>query len=254
MPGKQGTVFDGAAGDMFAREVYGSTKGDVRLHVLWQDLLTEIPALERRRKLRVIDIGGGMGQIAARVAALGHDVTLCDASPAMLRKARATMRRAGADDVRFVHATLQDARGAVDGRFEVVLCHAVLEWLVEPRRALRHLASLMTGDGYLSLLFYNRNAALLKRALAGDFAGVLAERPQRGGPAPLDPDEVRSWAASAGLRLQSASGVRIFHDHLSRLVGRGKRLERLIELETAYRKREPFASIAQHVHFVCRRR
>lgn len=249
---KRDTVFDSAAGEAFARDVYGSTKGAVRLHVLWQDLLTEIPPLNKRRKLRVIDAGGGMGQIAARIAALGHDVTLCEPSPAMLRKAHATMRKAGVDGVRFVQTALQDVRNEVDGQFDVVLCHAVLEWLAEPRKALRPLVSLMKRDGYLSLLFYNRNAALLKRALAGDFR--LDDRRAPNEPQPLDPDEVRSWAGRAGLCIVSTSGIRIFHDHLSQPIRRGKKLRQLIELETAYRKREPFASIAQHVHLVCRRR
>jgi S-adenosylmethionine-dependent methyltransferase len=252
VPGKRDRVFHGAASAAFERDIYGSTKGDVRLAVLWRDLLAEVPPLGKRRRLRVIDVGGGMGQVAARIAGLGHDVTLCDPSSAMLRRARATMRAASVEDVRFVHATLQDARKAVDGQFDVVLCHAVLEWLAEPRRALPRLVALLKPAGYLSLLFYNRNAVLLKRAFAGDF--TPEDRRAANGPWPLDLDDVRSWAARAGLRVVSSSGIRIFHDHVSKPVARGKRLERLIKLEASYRKREPFASIAQHVHLICRRR
>ena len=31
-------------------------------------------------------------------------------------------------------------------------------------------------------------------------------------------------------------------------------LEELLQMETEFRKREPFASLAQHIHFVCRRK
>jgi len=112
-------IFDGGAGETFTRDIYGTTKGDVRLHVLWHDLVAEIPAL-RDSRLRVIDVGAGTGLIAARVAELGHEVTLCEPSRDMLEKARATMREAGLTErVHVVQATLQDLESEVLGEIEL---------------------------------------------------------------------------------------------------------------------------------------
>lgn len=245
----QDTVFDGAPGDALAREVYGTTKGDVRLHVLWEDLLAEVPRL-REGGLRVIDAGAGMGQIARRLAELGHDVTVCDPSQEMLEKARVAMPEARS--VRFVQATVQELGARVEGTFDLVLCHAVLEWLAQPKEAVGALVPLLAPEGYLSLMFYNRNAALLKRVLRGEFAEALSAAPGES-PVALDPGEVRSWLIDAGLRVQSKAGIRIFHDHLPEELRTGERLQELLGVEAAYRTREPFASLGQHVHYVCRR-
>lgn len=58
----------------FSRNIYGTTKGQLRQAILWQDLdrvLEEIGG----RKLRVLDAGGGEGQTAIKMAERGHQVT-----------------------------------------------------------------------------------------------------------------------------------------------------------------------------------
>lgn len=58
--------FDDIA-EKFSRNIYGTTKGQLRQAILWQDLdrvLEEIGG----RKLRVLDAGGGEGQTAIKMA------------------------------------------------------------------------------------------------------------------------------------------------------------------------------------------
>ena len=116
---------------------------------------------------------------------------------------------------------------------------------------------LMRPDGFLSLMFWNRNAAVLKRVLRGDLSAVL-ERGESSlandqGATPLDPEAVRSWLAETGLQVVSKAGIRTFHDLLPGPPRDPGELERLLRLETELRKQEPFASLGQHTHFVCRR-
>lgn len=62
--------FDDIA-EKFSRNIYGTTKGQLRQAILWQDLdrvLEEIGG----RKLRVLDAGGGEGQTAIKMAERGH--------------------------------------------------------------------------------------------------------------------------------------------------------------------------------------
>ena len=71
----------------FAKNIYGTPKGEIRAAVLWRDL---VPALAKLgdKKLRVLDAGGGFGYFSQRLARLGHEVVLCDISAEMLAQAK----------------------------------------------------------------------------------------------------------------------------------------------------------------------
>lgn len=249
MKARQDAVFDRAQRELLEHDIYGTTKGVVRLHVLWHDLLEEWPSLEDGG-LRAIDVGAGFGQIAQRLAELGHDVTVSDPSAEMLEHTRTALAERGTTSVRFLQASVQELPARAE-RYDLVLCHAVLEWLAQPEEAVTSLARLVAPGGHLSLLFYNCNAAVLKRALAGEFDAARAPEAKPAPPWPLDPEVVRSWVQAAGLEITSKAGIRIFHDYLPDDV-RAAKLDQLLQIEMAYRRREPFASLGQHVHFVCR--
>jgi len=52
-------------------------------------------------------------------------------------------------------------------QFDLVLFHAVIEWLAEPEAGLTAIAEKVKPDGHLSLLFYNRNAFVYTNVLKG---------------------------------------------------------------------------------------
>lgn len=253
------TNFDCIAGE-FEEEVYGSSKGYVRLNVLWEDLLSGIPEIAHGG-LRVLDAGGGAGHVALRIASFGNTVVLCDPSREMLGRAEANANRVGLTNlVTVVHSSIQDLEGSIGGRFDVITCHAVLEWLANPKVILGKLVEFLKEDGRLSLMFYNRNAALLKQILRGESTAALQEREQGGSPrkwgdeaTPLAEEIVRGWLDEFGLEVEAKAGIRIFHDHLPDAARRQGRLGDLLETEKELRDREPFASLGQHVHLVCKR-
>lgn len=43
--------------EKFSRKVYGGLKGDVRLAVIWRDLLSVMPAINSSQPIRVLDVG-----------------------------------------------------------------------------------------------------------------------------------------------------------------------------------------------------
>lgn len=55
----------------FAKNIYGTPKGEIRAAVLWRDLA---PALAQfgDKKLRILDAGGGFGYFSQKLARLGH--------------------------------------------------------------------------------------------------------------------------------------------------------------------------------------
>ena len=235
----------------FAKSIYGSSKGYIRLNILWRDLLSELPHLEEGG-LDVLDVGGGMGQVAVKLAKLGNRITLCDPSEEMLTKAYRTVKRENlTETVTLVHAAVQDLSDYTDKTFDVITCHAVLEWLADPQETLGQMLSFLKPEGSLSLMFYNRNAFVLKRMLNGNLAAVRdLETQEHAPPSPLSAEDVTKWLKTLGWHVKSKTGVRIFHDHVPEAV-RQSELDDLLELEQLYAKRDPFASLAQHVHLVC---
>ncbi|MDE0120348.1 MAG: methyltransferase domain-containing protein [bacterium] len=250
--------FDGIA-DEFESDIYGSTKGAVRLAVLWSVLNEDVPAL-RGQPMRILDAGGGSGHMAVRLARVGHSVVLCDVSEEMLTKAA---QRAAEAEVAYAieirHMPIQEYANITDHRFDLVLCHAVLEWLEDPKSAVRDLARLVKPGGQLSVMFYNRFASLLKRTLAGDFEAALGDFQtgpiRRGGgkgATALDYEMVVSWLQEQHLEVKAKAGIRIFHDHVVDKLDDPQRLAQLIGLEKAVCRSEPFASLGQHTHLTCR--
>ena len=252
--------FDPIAKD-FEGDVYGSSKGRVRLAVLWEDLLSAIPEL-KDGSLSVLDAGGGAGRVAVLLAQAGNRVLLADPSREMLARAERAVVESpppAGGSVTTVRAALQDLGEELAGeRFDVVCCHAVLEWLADPEGALGHLAGFLGPKGRLSLMFYNRSAALLKRALGGDLAPALGEDVPHGRgwgeeATPLAEDVVRGWLGGLGLGVRSKAGVHILHDHVPDDLRRPERIGELLETEKRLRGREPFSSLGQHTHLVCER-
>src|SRR5690606_20560303 len=89
-------------------------------------------------------------------------------------------------------------------RHDLVICHAVLEWLADPAAALADLRALVRPGGALSLAFYNRDALIYKNLIKGQFRKLqrnqLAGMGRRGltPQQPLDPRQVQQWITEAG--------------------------------------------------------
>jgi S-adenosylmethionine-dependent methyltransferase len=238
----------------FEQDVYGSSKGYIRWNVLWEDLLTELPQLNDG-KLNILDAGGGAGRMTIALAKLGHQVTLVEPAKEMLEKAQHAANTEHLNNISFVNKALQDF--STTQPFDIILNHAVLEWLAEPKAALEQLVKQLKPSGYLSLMFYNRNAVILKDILSGDFSlHTFQEDALKSGwnkqAKPLFPETVMTWLNEFGMHIKSKVGIRIFHDHITEEDKEGK-LEQLLKVEQALRQQEPFASLAQHIHFICQK-
>lgn len=157
--------------------------------MLQADLAEALPD----RPLRVLDIGAGLGHMSLWLAQRGHQVTLAEPAEPMLEGARQRFAEAG-QQATFIQAPWQDLLGQLTEPYDLVLCHAVLEWLAEPHAILPVLHQLTTQDGWLSLAFYNRDALIYRNLLKGhfrkmrknDMAGEAEPDPQQ----PLDPREL----------------------------------------------------------------
>ncbi|MER7657157.1 class I SAM-dependent methyltransferase [Streptomyces albidoflavus] len=150
------------------------------------------------RPLRVLDLAGGDGGDAVRLAALGHHVTVVDQAPAMLAAAAGRAEAAGLGalvtcvqaDVLALPADL--ARVG----FDVVLCHNLLQYVDDVRAVLATSLTSLRHGGLFSVMAVNRHAApLLTAVREGDLAAALAS---------LDADRTRARTFDAELRLYTA--------------------------------------------------
>jgi S-adenosylmethionine-dependent methyltransferase len=244
----------------FQKNIYGSPKGKIRLAILWRDLCEQIPHIQAESPLRILDAGAGMGQMALRLARLGHVLTVCDISEKMLEQARELIgKKEPGAQVSYVHGPVQEVLDRQKAYYDVVLFHAVLEWVASPRETLSKLLQSVKPGGYLSLMFYNYNSVVLRNVLRGNFRKVKSQQFQ-GDPGsltpttPLDPVEVYQWLEDDGIDIQLKSGVRVFYDYLSKEMRESRSLEDILEMEQMYSRTEPYMSMGRYIHVIGQKR
>jgi len=243
---------------------------NARTAVVWDTLRARLAdGPDDRAPLEVLDVGGGTGGFAVRVAELGHRVTVVDPSPDALasldRRARelepeVTGRLAGrqGDLSSLLDVVKPVAQG---GGVDVVLCHGVLEVVPDPAAALRTIGEVLRPGGLLSLVVAQRHAAVVARAMAGHFQQALAL---------LDPtpvashgrtgrryaaDEVATLLAGAGFTLVATHAVRVFADLVpgSLLDLEPGATAALVELERAVADRPEYLPLATQLHVLASR-
>ncbi|WP_437888114.1 tRNA uridine 5-oxyacetic acid(34) methyltransferase CmoM [Phytobacter sp. V91] len=244
--------FDDIA-ERFSRNIYGTTKGQLRQAILWQDLDRLLNQLGDR-KLRVLDAGGGEGQTAIRMAQRGHHVTLCDVSQEMIARASSAAQEKGVSgNMHFVQCAAQDIAQHLESPVDLILFHAVLEWVAMPVDVLRALWSVLVPGGALSLMFYNANGLLMHNMVVGNFDYVQAGMPKKKKRTlspnyPRRPEEVYGWLSEIGWQITGKTGVRVFHDYLREKRKQHDCYAALLELETQYCRQEPWISLGRYIH------
>jgi ubiquinone/menaquinone biosynthesis C-methylase UbiE len=233
-----------------------------RTAVVWE-------ALERaldQQPSRIIDVGGGTGGFAVRLAELGHQVTVVDPSPDALAALGRRAREVGLEmgtDVTGLQGDLSDLATLVEGGADVVLCHGVLEVVDDPAAALATIRQVLRPGGTLSLLVAQRHAAVIARAMAGHFPqalALLANTPEasrtaapRSG-ARFTADEAAALVEAAGFEVVSTHGVRVFADLVpgSLLDLEPGATASLLELERAASVRVEYLPLAAQLHLLAR--
>ena len=230
----------------------------VRTAVVWEALR---PVLDGSDSSDVLDIGGGTGGFAVRVAELGHRVRVVDPSPDALAALDRRAREGGVAD-RVVGqqgdlSTLLDVTEPASA--DVVLCHGVLEVVDDPAAALATIAEVLRPDGVLSLLVAQRHAAVVARAMAGHFQqarGLLegTEPPARSGRR-FTHDELVALLDGAGLSPGTVRAVRVFADLVpgSLLDLEPGAHQALLDLEHDVAVRPEYLPLATQLHLLARR-
>jgi SAM-dependent methyltransferase len=228
-------------------------RASLRTAVVWEACRRRLEAGPTGQT--VLDIGGGTGGFAVRVAELGHRVTVIDPSPDALAALDRRARERGVAEL--VSGRQGDLAGAADmvdpGAADLVLCHGVLGLVDDPADALAVIASLLRPGGALSLLVGQRHAAVLGRAMAGRFSEareLLDQSPVPEAEHRFTADEVRDLLADGGFDLAEMHAVRVFADLVpSALLDiEPGAVDGLLDLERAVADRPEYLTLAAQVH------
>lgn len=245
----------------FQRNIYGGLKGRIRLAVLENDFQEFFPQAllpANGLPLRILDAGGGRGPFSLPLAELGHHVTLCDLSAEMLKLAKAEITEKNLQDrVELIQGAIQDLPLTLPP-FDLVLCHAVVEWVHEPHLVIRHLLDLLRLHGVLSLSFYNRNGIIFKNLLRANYSKILKQdyAGAQGSLTPTfprAPEEVLQWLQQEPLELLCRSGMRVFHDYILDKQNSERDPETVIALELEFSRQGPYLDLGRYQHVLARK-
>ena len=139
---------------LFQNNIYGTPKGQLRLYALREDFAKcEIGS---KGPLTILDAGGGMGQFSSELAAKGHQIELCDISNEMLEGARSIFIEQGLESqINLTQCGIQDIPQKFEQQFDLVMNHAVLEWLLDPPETLETPFAQLKPGGRLSFILFN---------------------------------------------------------------------------------------------------
>ena len=270
--------FDAIA-DHFEKKVYGGLKGDIRLAVLRRDIFDHTAQMSKELgwPLRILDVGAGLAQIAIELAAQGHSVVINDISANMLEKAKANAAeidknlnirwyvcpyqeledKLAIDDCQNKGSGVNNTENAV--KFDLIMSHALLEWLAEPAAIMDFFDRQLAENGALSLCFYNPASFDYRNLIMGNFnlldnTDYKADNKKSLTPNyPVAKEEVESWLTTHHYQTILTSGLRVFHDYAPLKRGGHNDPDAVIRMELRYSQREPYKWLGRYLHIMATR-
>jgi S-adenosylmethionine-dependent methyltransferase len=238
--------------------------GPVRTELMWQSVVDAVDVADGVGELDVLDLGGGTGGDAVRLALLGHRVTVVDPSPDALASLHRRGVEAGLEPG--VHGIQGDATDLLEhvqpASFDLVICHEVLEYVDDPGEALSAVATVLRPGGHASVVVAGRNAAVAARALAGDFdtaQSLLASTSGTWDVRTLGPrrfvlGELQELLTTHGFVPVATNGLRVFADLVPSAIVDGEpgAREALYALERLVRSSSDFTALSAGLQTIAR--
>lgn len=245
--------FDGIA-NKFDSNIYGTTKGRIRHELLCFYLNRFLDAAT----LNVADLGGGTGMMSREFAQRNHQVLLTDLSADVIEIAKERLADYNNVEIRqqsIVESLADNCFKTVD----LILCHAVLEWLDSPLSVVSSLIENARPGSYLSISFFNHDANLFGNALYGNFdyidKGLKVKNQVRLNPKnPLRPQEVLAHIqANDNATIVHDAGLRCFHDYMFDRDRVDERYDGILHLEKQLGATHPYKYLGKYYHCIVRK-
>lgn len=231
--------------EKFQHNIYGTNKGRLR-HLL---LCHRLASWLEGPPLRVLDAGAGTGIMAEEFLKRGHEVVLQDGAKAVLDLASSCC--GNHSQAQYIHGDILDFNDKQG--FDLVICHAVLEWCENPLVITEHLQQQLRVGGYLSLSVFNQDAKLFTNMTYKNFdyikKGMQVKNQVRLNPkSPIQPKWLLSQLQRQGLEISSFAGIRCFHDYLKDPLHNQQEWEDLLAFELQYGGQEPYCFLGKYFH------
>jgi S-adenosylmethionine-dependent methyltransferase len=226
-----------------------------------QSNLVQLHDLDRPR--RVLDAGGGNGINSEHLLRLGHEVTLLDSDPEMLRDAGQRLEKAGLlERCQLVEGSLEEMAELLPvEHFELVLCHHVIEYLDDVPTILSAMQQLTVGGGELSLITLNPVSEVIRAAVFRHDPALAASRltslsydARWFGNATLYPEEqITAWAEQAGWLPVETRGIRVLADYIPESELTEEKKADLLQLEKELAGMEPYRRFGRYIQHAFRK-
>jgi len=219
--------------------------GEMQYRLLWEQL-------DFAEHLRVLDFGSGMGKTANHLAAR-NDLTAVEPYLKMIEQ-------------RYRENAYTQINGGIDAlpdaKFDLIICHNVLEFTDDREQYLEILAEHLAPGGRLSIVKHNLPGRVMRSAAGGnDPMGALA---QMRGDMPsnhfgsiqlYETGDLIDWACRHGLALERHMGLRSLYSMRADDDGWDDPAwgEAAHDLEQAAAELEPYRSMALYHHVVLRK-
>lgn len=234
----------------FAQTIYENPRGQFRLAALKQDFKDFILPIDPQAK--ILDLGAGQGQFSSWLASHGGEFVLCDHSQEMLKQAKEAFVQQKKPFKSYC-CPLQDISKHEAGTFDLVLNHAVLEWLDQPFAALNLMSEKVAPNGWLSVMFYHQSGHVWRQLMNGRLHdpkgsnGYLKESSN----APkhsFESKKVINHLEQQGFKLKRMRGIRCIYDHMHEKTRQKMGLEALLAADLEYGLIDPYRQLSRYVH------
>lgn len=103
-----------------------------------------------KKRIRILDAGGGIGRFAIPLAKKSYDITLSDISKEMLDKAKNIAKKNKIKNINFIKESITDMKGQKNNSFDAILImNAILDYCGNHKKALKEIMRILKPNGIL---------------------------------------------------------------------------------------------------------
>lgn len=245
---------------VFARYQTSAT-GHMR-YMLAQENLIRMHDLNQ--PAQVLDAAGGNGLNTDWLLGQGHSVTLFDLDPEMLSQGKERLKRLNlATRCDFVQGNIEDVdRFLSPSRFNLIVCHHILEYLSDPLKTLQSLHKVAAPAGELSLVTLNPVSEVLRAIIFKKDASLAKAKLNDcsfdakwfGNAKLFTFEQVVTWCTESGWALQDFRAIRVLADYIPDNEYDDERTRNVFHLEDILGGLEPYRRIGRYLQFCFKRK